>query len=214
MIDYKETGTFSLPDHRILQHLSTDILNCVRFGINAPGKIQTIYINPLEVKFIVANPSRYKASRMSGRILDGIWDTPPGSLVAENTARKFIRKRIRCNLTWAETGAYERMMTKIARFGTIDGCSSLNDVIMRYDDIDRFIAHLQAGGSFLSRRELDPGNLREMGGVVIHIGRNGELLGSEKGNHRLAIAQELALRWIPAQVACSSRNRCQKRYFP
>jgi hypothetical protein len=186
-----------LQSYRSLQNFPADLRNAVRYGIHAPKRYQTIYINPRDVKFVVAEPSRYKPMRTSGEVLSGDWDLP-GTPIGENTA--FIHKRIQHNLPWKETGAYERMMAKIARFGTTDKCSNIDDVVRRYNELDRFISHLENGGRFLSRRETCPKTFREFGGVVIHIGRNGELLGSEKGNHRLVIAQELLLRWIPAQV--------------
>lgn len=188
-----------LKSYRTVQNFPADVRNVIRFGINAPKRYQTIFIDPQDVKFVVAEPFRYKPMRMSGKVMDGDWDRR-GYSFTKSTARIFIRRRIHHNLPWQETGAYERMMKKIAEFGFADGCSGIEDVVQRYNELDKLISHLKAGGRFLSRRDICPENFREFGGVVIHIGRSGELFGSEKGNHRLAIAQELGLQCMPAQV--------------
>lgn len=185
--------------HTNISNYVADLRNIVRFGIHAPRRYQTIYINPLKVEYTIADLTLYKSAGMSGRVLDGDWDQK-GYATVDSWIRTIIRKRIRLNYSWKDAGGYDRMMKKIEATGRADWCRSIDDVVRRHEDLNRLIAHLKNGGRFLSRREISPGNFRERGGVVIHVARNGELLFNAKGNHRLAIAQELGLVWIPAQV--------------
>lgn len=189
-----------VPILRFISNIPADLLNVVRFGPAAPRRYQTIYVAPNDVRFIVRDPGRYKKYSLSGRVLEGDWDKR-GASTQESWARSIIRERILYNKTWEELGAYDRMMQAVKRRGGMaDGCRTLEDIRKRYAALDVLISHLKNGGQFLSRREMDSASFRECGGVVIHVARKGELLFSEKGNHRLAIAQEIGLSRIPAQV--------------
>lgn len=48
--------------------------------------------------------------------------------------------------------------------------------------------------------ELFPGQNRELGGIEIHIGPEGEPIFGDSGNHRLAMALVLGLPRIPAML--------------
>jgi len=164
------------------------------------------------VVYVLDNPNRFKSAYFSGLVLGGDWDRE-GTLFADLWPAKCVRSRIREGKSWEETGAYEKMMENLTVWGKADGCRNLADVIARYERLDSLIQRLNQGGEFLSWRQLKATNIRERGGVFVHIGRNGQLFHSEKGNHRLAIAQELGLNWMPAQVGVVHRQAVENGLF-
>src|SRR5690606_33747038 len=106
-----------------------------------------------KVEYTVADLALYKSAAMSGRVLDGDWDKK-GYATVDSRVRTIIRKRIRLNYSWEEAGAYDRMIKSIEATGRADWCRSIEDVVRRHEELDRFIAHLKNGGRFLSRREI------------------------------------------------------------
>jgi hypothetical protein len=97
--------------------------------------------------------------------------------------------------TWKECGAYKYMHEMIKKGIALDGCYNEYDVEKRYERLSDLILHLKNGGAFYNSTYF-----REIGGVFVHIGRNGEIIFGGGGCHRLAIAQKLGLKNIPAQI--------------
>jgi hypothetical protein len=91
------------------------------------------------------------------------------------------------------------MLGKIAQTGGYDGCHSLADVRRRFDELDAVFERIQTTGRLSTRAELDPTNFREVGGVLMHIGLNGEPVFSGAGCHRFAMAL-LLKQPFPAQL--------------
>src|SRR6056297_637706 len=100
-------------------------------------------------------------------------------------------------LDWQATGEVSWMMENIAQFGVQDGCRSFEDVTARCEAIDKLKSLAERDGRLLSRRDLNPGNFREKGGIGISLSRTGELIWFSDGAHRLAIARLLRLEEIP-----------------
>ena len=176
-----------------------DIKNIYKYGFNAPRAGQTIYINPSYVKLYVNCFSRED----TGKILDGDWDI--NSLPIASLKKFSISyRKLSENISWEDAGAYENILTvleekrKKDRSAGADECFDLESIKERYLKLDKLIEHLKNGGKFLSKSEM--GGIREFGGILIHIGRNGETIFGGGGFHRLAIAQMLKLKEIPAQV--------------
>lgn len=91
------------------------------------------------------------------------------------------------------------MLGKIAQKGSYDGCHNLADVRRRFDELDAVFSRIQTAGRLLTRAELDPNNFREVGGVLMHFGPNGEPVFSGAGCHRFAMAL-LLKQPFPAQL--------------
>ena len=122
-------------------------------------------------------------------------------------------------LDWDTVGEVTWMMDNIAEYGVQDDCRNLEDVTVRCDAIDRLKQSIQQGGRFYSRRELNPDNFREKGGIGICLSRNGDIIWFSDGAHRLAIAQMLCLKEVPVCVymihpdAISNGTWKEKIYF-
>jgi hypothetical protein len=194
-----------------LESIPRDVANAVRFGLAAPRKHQTIYVDPRRVVHCVKDPARFNDTSFSGQVLDGDWDQP-GVLCAETVVARWVRARIN-GATWREAGAYDGMLKAISERGRIDGCSNLDDIVARYERLDELIRWLKSGNEFLRENKVRKRYFRECAGVLVHVGRNGELLHGAKGNHRLAIAREIGLRWIPAQVGVVHRKAVESGAF-
>jgi len=175
--------------------LKRDFLNKLRYGNQkAPRALETIWINSREVNAFV--DTTY-ARRDSATVVAGDWDlkvVPIDSLEKIRcTKRHFIE-----GIPWPETGIYAYMQKLIDEYGSYDGCVTIDDIKQRYHALDDLYDYLSHGGQFKTRTQLDPTALGENRGILIHVGRNGELLFSGAGCHRLAIAQVLGLEKIPA----------------
>lgn len=74
-------------------------------------------------------------------------------------------------------------MQLIARNGSHDGCSSLEDVIARYRRLDRIVEEVRTTG----RLAIRPGGHRD--GIAVMVGRRGQIIFANAGTHRLSIAR-------------------------
>ena len=91
------------------------------------------------------------------------------------------------------------------------GIETEKEIVLRYEELDNIYYQIKKEGRLKSQSELFEGNFREKGGVLIHIGPNGEPYFGLKGNHRFAIAYILNIP-IPAQIGLvhkSSVNRIE-----
>ncbi|TGN38520.1 hypothetical protein E5Q11_15245 [Marinobacter confluentis] len=139
---------------------------------------------------------------MSGRVLNE-WPTDLQQRISDNPKIGYCFDHWVQGKTWAEAGAINFMLEKIASSpaGVSDECRDYGDVIERFETLDRIWADLGKRGSLPSRQELIPGNFREIGGVLIHIGPGGEPIFSGAGCHRFAMALIMGAPF-PAQLGC------------
>ena len=186
--------------------LRSDLANLVRFGLGAPRAGQRIYIDPRSVESWVSAFGR----RDTGRVLDGDWDKTSAPF-ANIPKAGIVHRKISQNLTWEEAGAYDNMLRLIRERGDHDECRNIYDIQERYRRLDALVEHLAAGGRYLTATEL--GGIREFGGIYIHVGRYGEALFGGRGCHRLAIAQALGLKSVPAQVGVVHLQAVQNGSF-
>lgn len=93
------------------------------------------------------------------------------------------------------------MLGKIAisRTGVTDRCRTPQDVEERFETLDAIWREIRERGSVPSRQELIPGNFREVGGILMHLGPGGEPVFSGAGCHRFAMAMMLDTPF-PAQL--------------
>jgi hypothetical protein len=172
--------------------------NIAVYGWYAPKYAERIYINPSDIKFF----SRAGFDRNdSGKVIDGNWDLNCEPIT--NIKKILIvYKYIDSEKSWKECGAYENMLEMIKEGISADGCFNEYDVEKRYERLTDLILYLKSGGVFYSKGELCPNGsyFRESDGIYVHIGRNGEKIFGGGGCHRLAIAQKLGLKNVPAQI--------------
>ena len=177
-----------------------DLANRVRLGPGSPRSDELIWIDPLQVTHVYSRkgPVAYRR-RHSGTVAAGDWDrrgTPIDAAIKVSACnRHFVGGE-----SWEETGIVDEMMSRIARFGTFDGCRTREDVLARYDRIDRMYDEIARTGRLQPVIERPERFRREHGGILIHIDREGRPLLAGNGNHRLAIARILKLDRVPAQL--------------
>lgn len=106
---------------------------------------------------------------------------------------------IRSGVPWEKTFAYDRMLQLIEQNGGVfDGCRNQHDIENRYRKIDVMIDEIRNSGRMKSIREIDPLGFRELGGIHVGVTRSGEIVKAGGGTHRLHIARELDLPYVPA----------------
>lgn len=183
-----------------LQHIYyQDLKNKVKYGVDAPIYGERIWINPLNVDMALLGLDR----SCSGQVVD-TW--PPNYL---QPIPVMSLEKIRCcidhyvnGVAWEDTGIYGYMEILIAERGRVDGCSGRTDVIDRYKQIDAMFNQIKVERKLRKRKEINPKNFRETGGIYIHVGPSGELFFGGGGIHRFCITRILKLSLVPAQIGC------------
>lgn len=176
-----------------------DIGNLIRHGSHAPRSRQLIWVATDALNEMLREPQRSAMALRKGEVVDGDWDLATCPIDTP---------KIRCSILhwndgvpWDETGAYEHHLAQIeASGGSYDGCSTLDDIVRRYERLDIVFEQVRREGRLRTRREVSSRAFRESGGIVVHVGRGGTALWGRDGSHRLAMAMVLKLRTLPAQV--------------
>lgn len=184
-------------------HPAADLSNLLRHGSVAPRYAERIWVNPLHCQNIISGIPNIH--RLSGKIIDDSW--PPYREREERIVPAHSITVVRCCLEhwsegvpWESTGAYERMQELIQRYGSFNGCRTLDDIAARYRKLDQVFDQIRRDGRIKTRQELDRKAFRERGGIIVHVGKEGDLYFGQVGNHRFAMALALGLPVIPAQL--------------
>jgi hypothetical protein len=161
-----------------------------------------IFVNPQTIEFAL----RSEIDRAhTGRVMDGDWDE---RIVPLDEVPKVVvcRKRFVGGLSWEEAGAYDLMRQLVRIRPGTDGCYTDADIVRRYENLDALYRDISAEGRLRTRKQLLGSNVRELGGVYVHINRHGQVIFGGGGCHRLAISQLIGLQSIPVQVGVVHRN--------
>lgn len=178
-----------------------DLSNRIIHGSKAPLYAERIWINPQHCRKIMKGIDNY-----TGRVAKK-W--PP----EKAKKPKDVAKDSRINscfehwvngVPWEETSDYQNQLKKLSNNKQAwDGdCFSEKDLLAKYAALDEIFKQVKKEGRLKTRQELDPGNIREYGTFLIHIGPEGELFLGGGGYHRFAMALILNLDLVPAQVGC------------
>jgi hypothetical protein len=98
------------------------------------------------------------------------------------------------------------MLEQIARRGQQDGCFDAADVRRRYERLDELFEAVRRERRLRTRSELDPGARDEDGGILVHIGPDGEPAIGDSGKHRMTIAKLLGLAAVLARIGYVHRE--------
>ncbi|MCL3882627.1 hypothetical protein [Marivita sp. GX14005] len=182
--------------------VARDIANRLRYGPEAPRSDELIWIRPRDV------PAWYKADpengapvfrrRHSGLIASGDWDLsrrPYGSHIKLDSIRLHFEEGV----PWQETPLFAFMLEQLAEKGRVDSCHSREELVARYERLDRIYEEAQRSGTLRPHGSVN-NTRREHGGILVHIARDGTPLRNGGGMHRFAIAHLLDLEKIPAQL--------------
>jgi hypothetical protein len=170
-----------------------------------PKPSRTIRIHPAEVVSLAGIHVATKAEHGSkwydfGRIVDGDWDLAPkprNRPLQESAIHLSAFKRYVEGVPWGETPIFADRLQAIAKHGTVDYCTSREELVERYQRLDDVFGKVQnerelkleeeVGGSFVDN-------------ISVSITRTGGFLLATGGAHRLAIAQLLRLPSIEVYV--------------
>ncbi|MBM9593844.1 hypothetical protein [Roseitranquillus sediminis] len=202
-----------------------DTLNRFRYGIAAPGKNQIVWVDPQAIGTQIdsfdegfqrailgkafahipphisagnrAHQARMALHRAPGMVLWSDFDRHVVPFSEHGTFRMMCRMFDQ-GLDWEAAGFYDRMM-KRTRKGPGKLPSTRDDVVARYARLDPLVERMRAGGCF----DPPPGGLaryRGVDGVMVAVGRGGELIFAHSGAHRLSLAKCFGLPRIPVNV--------------
>ena len=174
--------------------------NVVRFGVTAPRPNERVWIKPAAVEYALDG-----LPVLSGHVI-GRWPPVDPVPFEEHVHVRFALSHWRDGVPWEETGVYEYMMKQIAKRGRQDNCHNLDEVKRRYERLDELFDMVRREGRLRTRSELDPSARNEEGGILIHIGHNGETAIGDGGKHRMTIAKLVGVPTIPARIGYIHRE--------
>jgi hypothetical protein len=185
--------------------LRIDGANRLKFGAAAPRYGERIWVNPYFCEHYIESADlraflRTRVRRLSGHVISA-WPEALQQELGQNPKLNYCRARWLEGKSWADAGAVDFMMSKIAASpeGVSDNCRTREDVQQRFEALDDIWARVKREGHLPTRKELLPGNFREVGGIMMHIGPGGAPVFSGAGCHRFAMALILG-KPFPAQL--------------
>lgn len=190
-----------------LRGLLIDVPNRLKFGAHAPRYAERIWVRPDHCQHYIESADfrawcGTRVRRMSGRVISR-WPESLQKPLKDNPKLNYCFAHWIDKKSWADAGAIDFMLGRIdaSAEGVSDGCRTRQDVLRRFQALDKIWAEVEEAGQLPTREHLLPGNFRELGGVMIHIGPGGAPVFSGAGCHRLAMAMTLA-KAFPAQLGC------------
>lgn len=181
-----------------------DLKAVALYGLSAPKKFQLLYVDPNQVVSRCVTPFRDEIGVTPGElnkcVVGGEWDQPEALPLADRNWYKLVGNIIDRDIDWESGGEMDRIRKLVRDKGVFDGCKNERDIVQRFQTLDEIVAFAKKNKKIKSKREVSPLNYRERGGVSVVVSRNGSLLKSTDGNHRLVIAQKLCLSYIPVTV--------------
>lgn len=176
----------------------SDFRNIISHGFQAPKYAERIWVEPLECDQIL-DSGTLRIREFIGRVTSKEWDSCRQLSLDENVKIKYCRKHWIEGLSWAESGAYDYLMDQIEQFGTVDKCNTLEDLQVRFKNLDTVYNAIKRTGELLPVNNFRKNTFREENGILIHINAQGKPVFGGSGHHRIAIAKILNLKF-PAML--------------
>ncbi len=180
-----------------------DLYNRAKYGSEAPVSCQKISVDPSTITHHLVGDNISRSD--SGSVLGGDWDLNQRE-IEKSPKYRICHERFVNGKSWEEAGAYRLMMDLVKKKPGEDGCSTIDDIIKRYEHVDILYHHIAEEKKLMSRSEMNPGNFRESNGVYVHIDREGQIVFGNGGWHRLILSKILGLQHIPAQLGVVHEN--------
>ncbi|WP_417587358.1 hypothetical protein [Pararhodobacter oceanensis] len=191
-----------------------DRISVQRFGPLAPRYAEEIFLNPSEIANELVEPiSRSK----SGEVMPMDWE-PETRPLLDNPKVMYCLKRWRDGEDWEDSGAIQYHLEAIRKYGKIDHCRSINDVMRRLQALDKVKRQVLEEGRLRSASDVRRYSFRESGGILVHLGPKGLPIFGCGGQHRLGLALAIGLVEIPCQLgvvhptAIESLSELRKHY--
>lgn len=180
-----------------------NVINFIFYGKEAPKHCERIWVQPLSIRKKLDKAERSKAfgrkQATSGKVIGGVWEEVAKPLNNNNAKWKHWCEGI----SWKKTGVFERKLQSITKRGVSDGCYNYDDLVKRYERLDRVFEQVKKEGRFRTQEEV-AGEKRFFakgrGEIEVYVGSDGSLYHGNGGNNRLAIAQILKVNLIPAKI--------------
>ncbi|MXV63425.1 hypothetical protein GS429_15430 [Natronorubrum sp. JWXQ-INN-674] len=153
------------------------------------------------------------ASNRWGRVVDGEWDRAAVPF-EETVSYRSVEAHFRHGTPWRETAEFEQYRERLEAGEQPKGCTTEEELESRFEELDAIYEQIATDGYrsqpalwadrpeyqrtvfYKWDRTLDP----RLDEVTVSIGRNGSILHSDRGDHRLAIATLLDCPTIPVLV--------------
>jgi hypothetical protein len=159
-------------------------------SVAEPGKV--IWVNPKHIK----RKTSFDLNLFAGEVLPGDWDVGLGEL--ERTAKhRAMIERFQQGLDWQETSMFKEIYAQRYKQGrSYRGAMDLDELSREYErTVDALFSSLKDNGF-----EAVDGGGKPRALPHVHIGRDGELIFGNNGNHRLSMAKMLGIERIPCLV--------------
>lgn len=173
----------------IVGFYARDLKNFLRHGPGSPKAFQLLFVSPSEITTTL-NPKRFSEDD-AGRVLPGDWDNHVRDLT-QVTKWVTIYNALDKELRWEDSGMFE-LYSGSKKY-------SPDALKRRYADLESVVEKIRNDGYLKSRKDLSPFSFRERGGIMVHIGAQGNPIFSGDGYHRLAVAKICRLPRIPVSV--------------
>jgi hypothetical protein len=166
-----------------------------------PGKV--LWVSPPAV----SSYTEFWTKRLAGKpILGGNWDLEI-SPIAEHPTFRGLCEHFQNGVEWREAAMFNTPgFTYLQRPETFETKCRQRDALYRSIAERGLLPDFTPGAE--QRENFNEGDIRN---IMIHIGRNGELIFACRGWHRLSIAKILGLKSIPVQVLLRHRSWQQVR---
>lgn len=200
-----------------LKSALVELAQALRYGRERPQSLERIWVEPQQIRRVIIHPSDLRPDLAAGASDRPFWIArgwrgrvvtraqfaavaPHLRPLSHNIKLEACRRHWSEGVAWEATGVYESFFDCIREGRQKDECASREDVLARYARLDVVFAEVKAERRLRSQMELFPDQDRELGGIEIHIGPDGEPIFGDSGNHRLAMALVLGLPRIPAML--------------
>jgi len=152
---------------------------------------QVVRVNPQRLRFKIDY-----IHDLTSAIQPGDWDMARRMPLAETPKHKAFTQRFVNKLPWEETDLFKDIYARrFAEGQTVRGCKTIEELAAQYyREVDALYLDMRDYG-FRGRINGEEVELPE-----VFIGRDGEVILSNQGNHRVAIAKLLNLPYILARV--------------
>ncbi len=176
-----------------------NIKNRIIYGPLAPKFAETIWINPIDVKYKVLIPQFGNYDWMiSGEVVESSLPIEQAIPITEN---QIVRSCIDhwVNYTpWKETTHYKYLLDVIMEKGRYKHYKSIEDIEKRYLKLDEIFKQAKQERRLIPNSKKNCLLYRKVESTI-HIGPKGELIKGSGGMHRFAIAYILKIKY-PAQI--------------
>ncbi len=199
-----ELALAELTGYRI--YILRDVHNRIVHGDDAPRFAERLWMDIEDCSMRMKRMGR--KDEISAKVIKGAWPYENSIPVEEISIIRDCVQHWLHGVPWEETDEAERIARAMEKYPGAYGCRSMSDIDDYLRRLDSLFDEIAEDGGLKPRDRVEPRNFRERGGIVVHVGPDGELFLGEDGNHRFAIAYSLNLmgrlteKRVPVEVGC------------